>query len=147
MSSATEYQSVPTTIQPKSRRHRPSCYDFPVILALCATSGILLIVVGIPYIVVGVLEYKKVDYLSTQPSSCRVNTVGREGTTGMIFSNAYPVWNVDIVKQSQSNNSEKNLVVLRSSLKIKVPGDYQSSPFTLEDAERLYSVSFCDHYI
>jgi hypothetical protein len=138
MSSATEYQPVPTTTQSKSRRCRPSSGGIFAIVALCAAFGIALIVFG-------VLEYKKIDYLSTKPSSCRVNAVGTERKTEIRLSHVYPVWNVDIVKQSQSNNAEKNLVVLRSSLKIKGPGDYKFPAEALEDAQRLYSVSFCDH--
>jgi hypothetical protein len=103
MSSATEYQPVPTTTQSKSRRCRPSSGGIFAIVALCVAFGI-------PLIVFGVLEYKKVDYLSNQPSSCRVNGIDTERKTELKLSSVYPVWNVDIVKQSQSNNAEKILL-------------------------------------
>lgn len=143
MSSATEYQSVPTTATVQSDRpgHRATSSGIFVLVLLCVG-------LGIPFIIFGVLEYKKVDNISTEPSSCRVNAIGTERKTEVKqLSRVFPVWNVDVVKQPKTNSATKNLVVLRSDLKIQGPGDYKFPEIALEDAEQQYSVSSYDHHI
>jgi hypothetical protein len=139
MSSATEYQTVPTTkkttIWSENLRR---CTGYPSIFTmvlLCVGFGVLLIIFG-------VLECMRVDNFSTKPSSCRVNSIGTVLKTGWrLSSSVFPVWNVDIVKQSQTIIGRNNLIVLHSNLLIRGTGDYRHPPLALEDAGQLYSVS------
>jgi hypothetical protein len=136
MSSATEYQSVPTTAtQSESPRRRATSAGIFILVLLCVG-------LGIPFIIFGVLEYMKVDKISTKPNYCRVNSIGTERKTEMKqLSRVFPVWNVDVVKQSKTNTEAKDLLVLRSNLIIKGPGDYKFPSMALEDGEQRYSVS------
>jgi hypothetical protein len=151
MSSATEYQAVPTTTTANTTK-QPSiwsenlrrCTGYPTIF----TMVVLCVGFGVPLIIFGVIEYVKVDNFSTKPGTCHVNAIGTEQKTGWrLSSSAFPVWNVDVVQELQSDSETKNLVVLHSNLKIRGHGDYRNRPLTLEDAGQLYSVSRCDHNI
>jgi hypothetical protein len=140
MSPAIEYQSVPTTTQTNGRRRERS-----------VESLLFLIFFGsftIPFIIFGVHRYNYVNSFNTKPNSCRVNSIVTVlNTQWKLRGDASLVWNVDIVKQSQTNIAAKDLVVLRSSLQIWSTGDYMNSSSALEDAKQMYSVSCCKSYM
>ncbi len=142
MSSATEYQAVPTTTATKKTticseniRH---CTGYPTILTLV----LIFVGFGLPLIIFGVLECMRIDNFSKQSSSCRVNSIGTIQKSGWrLSSSVFPVWNVDIVTQSSTILGTNNISVLHSNLLIRGTGDYRYSPLALEDAAQIYSVS------
>jgi hypothetical protein len=139
MNSAAEYQSIPTTKTQIKGHRREGLVKGLFFLIFFASFGA-------PFIIFGVLRYKYVNEFSTQPSSCRVNAIGAELKTRWKSRNSfYPIWNVDIVKQSTVNSAAKDLVVLRSDLNIWGSNNYRTVLSVLGDAEQLYSVSCCNH--
>lgn len=143
MSSNTQYEAVATATTTTAHTGSGRCSS-----CLECVIGFLIalsIVLSVPFIVFYALEYNK--RASIQPSYCRVNAIGTElGTKLRVRGSVFPFWNVDVVKQTQNNSTEKNIVVLRSSLIIRGPEDDVRSPSSvLEYAKQLYSVSCCDH--
>ena len=128
MSSATEYQPVPT--ETKTKRYCcAGCED----IAKCLL--VLVIVAGFigPIIFFRVLRIHYVN--GFKPGSCRINSIETHFKFGRGIN---PIWNVDIVKHQPKNN----LVVLQSNVQIWGPKDYTTASSALEDAQKLYSVSF-----
>jgi hypothetical protein len=136
MSPAVEYQPVPTTTQTNGRRRKRSMEGLLFLIFFGSFT--------IPFIIFGVLRYNYVNSFNTKPNSCRVNSIVTVlNTQWKLRGDVILVWNVDIVKQSQTNIAAKDLVVLRSSLQIWSTGDYMNSSSALEDAKQMYSVSCC----
>ncbi|CAM4740507.1 unnamed protein product [Rotaria magnacalcarata] len=134
MNSATQYRSVPTTkIADIKNGYRTESTYFIGIAILCTAFGI-------PLIIYGAFEYKIFNNFSTQPSYCRVNGVETQRQIIKILSRVDPVWNVDIIKQPQSSNSAKDVLILRSNLKIIGSEGYVFASLALEEAGRLYSI-------
>jgi len=133
MSSATQYHSVPTT----STRTYTTSRCASTLYSAAACGAFLCIVAGIPSIVYGVLQYVHANKFSEEPSSCRINAIGKESGRWRVGRE----WNVDIVKQSNSNNSRKELVVLRSDLKISYLHGFDFSSSVSINAANHYSVS------
>ncbi|CAF3169874.1 unnamed protein product [Rotaria socialis] len=134
MNSGTQYRSVPTTkITNTKNSYRTQSTYFIGIAILC-------IAFGIPLIIYGAFEYKIFNNFSTQPSYCRVNGIETQRQIRKILSRVDPIWNVDIIKQPQSSNSAKDLLILRSNLKIIGPEGHVFASSALEEAGRLYSI-------
>ncbi len=134
MSSTTQYQPVHATTRIKCRC-RPSSESIFIMLFLCTGFGIALTAFG-------AIGYHKLNSFSTEPSSCRVNSVGTVKKYNIL------IWNVDIVKQSQSKEIITGYDVLRSNLKIRGDGDeIRYSSVGLEHTIRGHSVSYFNHLL
>ena len=136
MSNDTEYQPVPTTIE-RTPTTGPRCSVSTALICL----GCIFVTFGVPGILLGAFKYDKANSFITEPALCRVNTIGTERMGTIKTSATYPVWNVDIVKEADSNDATKNLTILRSSILIVGTDGYKLTRQALEDAKVLYSVS------
>jgi hypothetical protein len=108
MSDNTQYRPICTT-----KASPICCSDRFGGITILVVIGI--VIISFPLTFYYGLEYHKRNQFSTEPSYCRVNKVGKAMIGAVGLSPGYE-WNIDIVKQSQDNNSTKDLIVLRSNI-------------------------------
>jgi len=135
MNNSIQYQAVPTTIRRKCRCpcRLPDSSIF-IYSALSLFFGSLLLVFG-------VVQYKTAIAFNIEPSHCRVNSIVTKVMGRQKAGTIHPVWNVDVVQQSESNTVTKNPIALRSGLQILGDDDYRSESSALQFANQEYSVS------